>query len=53
MNRLIFITGSPCVGKTTCGEKLMKVIDNSAFLDGDAVWRTNPLMRKDKLKLRE
>jgi tRNA uridine 5-carbamoylmethylation protein Kti12 len=33
--KLILITGSPCVGKTLIGEKLHKNFNNSAYLDGD------------------
>lgn len=33
--KLIIITGSPCVGKTTVTQKLFESYENSAFFDGD------------------
>ncbi|MBR4083087.1 MAG: hypothetical protein IKK33_02255 [Lachnospiraceae bacterium] len=33
--KLIIITGSPCVGKTTVTEKLFESYENSAHFDGD------------------
>ena len=33
--KLILISGSPCVGKTAVGTRLLESFDNSAYLDGD------------------
>lgn len=46
--KLIIITGSPCVGKTTVGENLFKSYENSAFFDGDWAWCVNPFSIDDK-----
>jgi len=40
--KLIFIGGEAWTGKSTCAEILFKRLDNSAWLDGDDVWRVNP-----------
>ena len=40
--KLIFIGGEAWTGKTTCAEILFKRLQNSAWLDGDDVWRVNP-----------
>ncbi|MCJ7739539.1 MAG: hypothetical protein MUQ10_19870 [Anaerolineae bacterium] len=40
--KLILIGGEAWTGKTTCAEILYKRLDNSAWLDGDDVWRVNP-----------
>lgn len=45
--KLIIITGSPCVGKTTITEKLYISYENSAFFDGDWAWCVNPFSIKD------
>ena len=45
--KLILISGSPCVGKTTICEKLYQELDNSAYLDGDWVCHFNPFSVKD------
>jgi broad-specificity NMP kinase len=45
--KLILITGSPCVGKTLIGDKLYQSFNNSAWLDGDWVWRVNPFSVED------
>ena len=42
MQKLIIITGSPCVGKTAVAEKLFETLDNCAHFDGDWAWRVNP-----------
>ena len=36
--KLIIVTGSPCVGKTTVTDKLFTLYENSAFFDGDWAW---------------
>ena len=33
--KLILISGSPCVGKTSVGTRLFESYNNSAYLDGD------------------
>ena len=45
--KLILISGSPYVGKTTICEKLYQKLDNSAYLDGDWVCHFNPFSIKD------
>ena len=48
MKKLILLSGSPCVGKTTVGQYLFAQCDNSAYLDGDWCWCVNPFSVKDK-----
>ena len=48
MKKLILISGSPCVGKTTVGRYLFEQYDNSAYLDGDWCWCVNPFSVEDK-----
>lgn len=45
--RLIIITGSPCVGKTTVTDRLYTKYQNSAFFDGDWAWCVNPFSLDD------
>lgn len=45
--KLIIITGSPCVGKTTVTEKLFESNENSAHFDGDWAWCVNPFSIDD------
>ena len=45
--KLIIISGSPCVGKTTVADKLFQSYENSAFLDGDWCWCVNPFSVDD------
>ncbi len=45
--KLILITGSPCVGKTTVTDLLFQSYDNSAFFDGDWAWCVNPFSVTD------
>jgi broad-specificity NMP kinase len=45
--KLILISGSPCVGKTTVSEKLYQTYDNSAYCDGDWMWCVNPFSVED------
>lgn len=40
--KLILIGGEAWTGKTTCAELLYQQLYNSAWLDGDDVWRVNP-----------
>ena len=42
MTKLIIINGAPGVGKSVVGNLLFSKLDNSAYLDGDDVWRINP-----------
>jgi len=46
--KLILITGTPSIGKTTTTELLFKKFDNSAFFDGDWGWHVNPFSLEDK-----
>jgi len=41
-SKLILIGGEAWTGKSTCAGLLFKQLDNSAWLDGDDVWRVNP-----------
>ena len=45
--KLIIISGSPWVGKTTIAEGLSEAYENSARLDGDWVWCVNPFSVSD------
>ena len=45
--KLIIISGSPCVGKTTVEERLFDSLSNSAYLDGDWCWCVNPFSITD------
>ncbi|MDF2567735.1 MAG: hypothetical protein K0R90_1191 [Oscillospiraceae bacterium] len=45
--KLIIISGSPCVGKTTVADKLFQSYENSAFCDGDWCWCVNPFSISD------
>ncbi len=45
--KLIIITGSPCVGKTTVTDALFTSYENSAFFDGDWAWCVNPFSLDD------
>lgn len=45
--KLIIISGSPCVGKTTVTDMLFQSYENSAFLDGDWCWCVNPFSMQD------
>lgn len=45
--KLIIISGSPCVGKTTVAERLFDSLSNSAYLDGDWCWCVNPFSITD------
>lgn len=45
--KLILITGSPCVGKTTVADLLYQSYENSAYFDGDWAWCVNPFSVTD------
>ena len=45
--KLIIISGSPCVGKTTVTDVLYEKFNNSAYLDCDWVWNVNPFSIED------
>lgn len=45
--KLIIITGSPCVGKTTVATSLFEAYENSAYFDGDWAWCVNPFSIAD------
>lgn len=45
--KLIIISGSPCVGKTTVANMLFQSYENSSFLDGDWCWCVNPFSIDD------
>jgi broad-specificity NMP kinase len=47
VQKLIIISGSPCVGKTTVADSLFCSYENSAHLDDDWVWRVNPFSFDD------
>lgn len=50
--KLILISGSPCVGKSSAGDLLFQMYENSAYLDGDWCWCVNPFSVEDP-RLRE
>ncbi|MCL2362940.1 MAG: AAA family ATPase [Defluviitaleaceae bacterium] len=45
--KLIIISGSPWVGKTTTADALFESYENSAHFDGDWAWRVNPFSLED------
>lgn len=45
--KLIIVTGSPCVGKTAAAESLFMSYENSAHFDGDWAWCVNPFSVDD------
>lgn len=45
--KLIILSGSPCVGKTTVATKLYQSYENSAYCDGDWMWCVNPFSVED------
>lgn len=47
MQKLILISGSPCVGKTAVGTRLYECYENSAYLDGDWCWCVHPFSVAD------
>ena len=47
MQKLIIISGSPWVGKTTVARSLFESLDNSAYCDGDWLWCVNPFSISD------
>ena len=42
MTKLIIINGAPGVGKSAVANLLFSKLNNSAFLNGDDVWRIDP-----------
>lgn len=50
--KLIIVSGSPCVGKSTAADLLIQMYENSAYLDGDWCWCVNPFSVEDP-RLRE
>lgn len=50
--KLIIVSGSPCVGKSTAADLLFQMYGNSAYLDGDWCWCVNPFSVDDP-RLRE
>ena len=47
LQKLIIISGSPCVGKTTVATSLFESLENSAYCDGDWMWCVNPFSVHD------
>lgn len=47
MQKLVLITGEAWTGKSTCAKLLYKRFNNSAWFDGDDVWRVNPFSCSD------
>jgi len=45
--KLIIISGSPWVGKTTIASNLFDAYENSAHFDGDWAWHVNPFSLDD------
>lgn len=52
MQKLIIVSGSPCVGKSAASDLLYQAYQNSAYLDGDWCWCVNPFSVEDP-RLRE
>ena len=52
MQKLIIVSGSPCVGKSSAADLLFQMYENSAYLDGDWCWCVNPFSVEDP-RLRE
>jgi len=50
LTKLIIINGAPGVGKSTIGNVIFSRLHNSAFLDGDDVWRINPFEVTDRTR---
>jgi len=48
MQKLIMITGEAWTGKSSSAELAFRMFDNSAWLDGDDVWKVNPFSIEDK-----
>ena len=45
--KLIILSGSPCVGKTTVADALFASYENAAHCDGDWMWCVNPFSLSD------
>ena len=45
--KLIILSGSPCVGKSAIADGLLASYENCAHLDDDWVWRVNPFSFDD------
>ena len=52
MQKLIIVSGSPCVGKSAAADLLYQAYENSAYLDGDWCWCVHPFSVEDP-RLRE
>ena len=50
MPKLIIVNGAPCVGKSAVANLIFPQLPNSAFLDGDDVWRINPFEVTEQTK---
>ena len=50
MKNLIFINGTMGVGKTATSKKLLKLLPNCIFLDGDWCWYADPWIVNDETK---
>ncbi len=50
LKKLIIINGTMGVGKTTICKGLLKVMDNSVWLDGDWCWMMNPWIFSEENK---
>ena len=48
MQKLILLAGEAWTGKSSCADQLYQRFSNSAWLDGDDVWRVNPFSVSDK-----
>ena len=45
--KLIILSGSPCVGKSAVADVLYQSCENSAYLDGDWCWCVHPFSVED------
>lgn len=50
MKKLIIISGTMGVGKSTTCDKLFKQLDKSVYLDGDCCWNMNPFIVNEENK---
>lgn len=50
MKKLIFISGTMGVGKSTVSERLYRELDDAVYLDGDWCWKMHPFVVSEENK---